>query len=838
MSTVGQAKFELLGDNLNLSQALAASQEQFEAMGKKMESTGKTLSKNVTAPIVAVGAAVMASAVRVGNMADALLDMEAQTGLSTTSLQEFRRVATVAGVAQDTIANSTMMLTRRLSAFGEESTEVKGALGQLGVQVRNADGSFRDMDDVMPELIRSLSQIENETERSTLATALFGRSAMDLVPVLALGSKEFDKARQEAHELGLVLSKEALIAANEFRIKFDTLKDTTSAVTSQIGLAFMPVMVNFVNLIQTRVVPIVGAVARAFDNLSPPVQMIVTGMLGLAAAIGPVMVGVGKLIPLVTKLFALIAANPVGLLVVALGALVIGFVEAYNRSETFRELLSGLVSGVVGAATAIRDALGGALSFVVGAFQTAFSGIFGFVADMVGRIVNTIGAVLPAGMRDGLKNFHAGLVEGVSGAVSTAQKIINELRGPSLDLGISGSNEAAKETLYGPVIEASAEAAEAIAEAAKAYNDTLIEGARLGTLNNTEIGELIEKQKAFRQELESGNLPLARRNELTREMNSITEALNQANRVQIGEIATSSVRIGIMSAGLADMSTTLGRVDERQKEVVSSSDIFALRVRSAGESVKESLSSMGGSVMGVIGSLNPMGAMAKIVGYVLKDLAPFVEALQKPMQLLGEIVAKALMPILEALFPVFKFVAIIATYLGQALFAVAGGIQTVVGGVIRAIGTLLSKIPGLGGTGRAIASAGQSMMDVGAGFREAARGLGEAREAIRNLEWPGGESAIEETTAAVAQGAEDVVGAIHDIGMPIPPTTDIFDPDSQAGMAPMTLEIGNLNIDARGTADPVGTGQRVAQAFVEAVDRALGETTLRETRLDGTMVAL
>jgi len=837
MSTVGQAKFELLGDNLNLSQALAASQEQFEALGKKMESTGKTLSKNVTAPIVAVGAAVMASAVRVGNMADALLDMEAQTGLSTTSLQEFRRVATVAGVAQDTIANSTMMLTRRLSAFGEESTEVQGALGQLGVQVRNADGSFRDMDDVMPELISSLSQIENETERSTLATALFGRSAMDLVPVLALGSKEFDKARQEAHELGLVLSKEALVAANEFRIKFDTLKDTTSAVTSQIGLAFMPVMVNFVNLIQTRVVPIVGAVARAFDNLSPPVQMIVTGMLGLAAAIGPVMVGVGKLIPLVRTLFALIAANPVGLLVVALGALAIGFVEAYNRSETFREIVSRIASSVSGVGTSIRDVIGD-LSWLVEGFQKTFSTIFGFVADMVSRIVNTIGAVLPAGMRDGLKNFHAGLVEGVSGAVSTAQKIINELRGPSLDLGITGSNEAAKETLYGPVIEASAEAAEAIAEAAKAYNDALIEGARLGTLNNTEIGELIEKQKAFRQELESGNPPLARRNELTREMNSITEALNQANRVQIGEIATSSVRIGIMSAGLADMSTTLGRVDERQKEVVSSSDIFALRVRSAGESVKESLSSMGGSVMGVIGSLNPMGAMAKIVGYVLKDLAPFVEALQKPMQLLGEIVAKALMPILEALFPVFKFVAIIATYLGQALFAVAGGIQTVVGGVIRAIGNLLSKIPGLGGTGRAIASAGQSMMDVGAGFREAARGLGEAREAIRNLEWPGGESAIEETTAAVAQGAEDVVGAIHDIGMPTPPTTDIFDPDSQAGMAPMTLEIGNLNIDARGTADPVGTGQRVAQAFVEAVDRALGETTLRETRLDGTMVAL
>jgi len=60
----------------------------------------------------------------------------------------------------------------------------------------------------------------------------------------------------------------------------------------------------------------------------------------------------------------------------------------------------------------------------------------------------------------------------------------------------------------------------------------------------------------------------------------------------------------------------------------------------------------------------------------------------------------------------------------------------------------------------------------------------------------------------------------------------------QGGMGGAGISIESLNIDARGTADPDSTGRSVARAFVEEVDRALGESSLREGRLLGVMSAL
>jgi hypothetical protein len=47
-----------------------------------------------------------------------------------------------------------------------------------------------------------------------------------------------------------------------------------------------------------------------------------------------------------------------------------------------------------------------------------------------------------------------------------------------------------------------------------------------------------------------------------------------------------------------------------------------------------------------------------------------------------------------------------------------------------------------------------------------------------------------------------------------------------------------LNIQVRAEGDPDAVGRSVAARVMEEIDRALGETTLRETRLDGTMVAV
>ena len=398
--TLARLNILLSADSSEFEAAMQGVASKIEAAGEKMQDVGKTLSKNVTAPITAVGAALLGAAVRVGNMADALLDLEQQTGLSTTTLQEFRHVATVAGVAQDTMANAAMQLTRRLSAFGEESEQLQMVLGGLGVSVRNTDGSFREMDQIIPELIMELQSMEDITERNRIAQELFGRGAVDLAPVLGMTAEAFADARQEAHDLHLVLSKDALDSAEEFRKEFDKVKKQLSAVVAEVGLAVLPVMQSLVQLFQRHVVPALRSVARFINNLSPEFQMVLAAVAAIIAAIGPLLVIFGTLVKAAGLVAGALAAfNPVTIAVVAAIATVVAAGIALQQNwETiatfFGNMLEKVRSEFQAKLNSVRELLATLKTNSLDIVQSMMDAILGVFTGVLNRVKDTVtGAV-------------------------------------------------------------------------------------------------------------------------------------------------------------------------------------------------------------------------------------------------------------------------------------------------------------------------------------------------------------------------------------------------------------------------------------------------------------
>jgi hypothetical protein len=315
-----------------LKKGLSNAQNQLQEFGKKATSIGVSLSKNVTAPIAAIGAAAFANTVRIGNFADALLDLEQQTGLSTDALQEYRQVTTQAGVATDTIAQAAENLQKRFARGEEGSKDLSDGLAAIGVSAKDASGGLRDIDSILEETITQLADIENVTERNQLAFKIFGQSASALIPVLSLGSKEINNAKQQARDLGLVLSKDALNGANDFRIAFDTLKNTVGGIANEIGIAFIPIANKLVDILQNNVIPVIRSVINFFNNLSPTVKTVIAVVVGLVAAIGPLLAGLGffitTILPALKIGLAAVTAlfSPLILKIVAITALVGGLI--------------------------------------------------------------------------------------------------------------------------------------------------------------------------------------------------------------------------------------------------------------------------------------------------------------------------------------------------------------------------------------------------------------------------------------------------------------------------------------------------------------------------------
>jgi hypothetical protein len=114
-------------------------------------------------------------------------------------------------------------------------------------------------------------------------------------------------------------------------------------------------------------------------------------------------------------------------------------------------------------------------------------------------------------------------------------------------------------------------------------------------------------------------------------------------------------------------------------------------------------------------------------------LAPAFEALLLPVNLLGQTLGKALLPVFQATFPIFKAVAIAGTVLGQVLFRVAEGVAKALGGLIIGIGHLIKLLPGDSGLGEKIKEFGRGISNLGDGFGTGADEMARLRDELKGM---------------------------------------------------------------------------------------------------------
>lgn len=340
MSTV---KKELSGLDKNLQQL----SKEMRKTGRQMVRLGSDMTKTFTAPIVAGTAAIGVMTNSLGLYADKLLDLEQITGLSTENLQKFEHVSKVAGVSFDGLVSIITKFTNQLPELEKGGNAASEAFGKLGVSIRNGEGDVRSMNDLFPEMLNALQGVENVTERNALAQDIFGRSLTDLAPVLGLTKEGLNSAMREAEGLGIILGGKAITAANNFRIEAELLKEQLTVAGRDISTMLVPVLRDdLFPIIKHRIIPaiksmserLVGAISW-FTELSGTTKKAIIGMIAFTAAVGPMILILGKLLISLSAirtsmllLNAVFVANPIGLVITAVVGLTAAFI-ALNHSQ-------------------------------------------------------------------------------------------------------------------------------------------------------------------------------------------------------------------------------------------------------------------------------------------------------------------------------------------------------------------------------------------------------------------------------------------------------------------------------------------------------------------------
>lgn len=216
--------------------------------------------------------------------------------------------------------------------------KAKEEMNRLGLDFFDADGKMISLAETSRELRDELGGMSDK-QRSAALGVLFGTDAIRAANIVySEGPKGIMKYVRATEKQGGA-QQMANAQMKGLPGSIERLKGSLETAALVAGLAMAPAIELVAGGIE--------GLANSFSGLPPDVQTFIIIGLGVTAMIGPLVWVIGSLITAVSALgtaLMFLALNPVGIVITATAALVVGFILLYTKVEWFRNAVDTLVS--------------------------------------------------------------------------------------------------------------------------------------------------------------------------------------------------------------------------------------------------------------------------------------------------------------------------------------------------------------------------------------------------------------------------------------------------------------------------------------------------------------
>lgn len=234
--------FDLLAkltlDTSEYEEGLSGAQEKAGSFGGKIGQALGTAGKvgaaavaAVTTATVAMGTAAVKSAGETAAYGDNIDKMSQKLGMSASAYQEWDAVLQHSGTSIESM-QASMKTLATAAETGNASFE---KLGMTQEEIANMS-----QQELFEATITALQNVSSETERTYLAGQLLGRGATELGPLLNTSAEETQKMRDRVHELGGVMSDEAVKAAAAYQDSLQDMQTAFSGLQRSLTAEFLP----------------------------------------------------------------------------------------------------------------------------------------------------------------------------------------------------------------------------------------------------------------------------------------------------------------------------------------------------------------------------------------------------------------------------------------------------------------------------------------------------------------------------------------------------------------------------------------------------------------------
>lgn len=232
MANDTELKVRITAELANIKAGLDALQRELNETGDAGESAGKhidaglgglaTSAARAAAALAAAGVAFGAVLVKKSiDAADATGVLAAKLDTTTEALSRLQYAAKLSDVSGSTLEASMKKLARSVTEAASGTGKAADAFAVLKL---NAEDLLRlPADEQFGKIADALNRVENQGQKATLTQMIFGKSASDLLPLVAEGSAGIDALGDKLERLGGVISGDTAAKAMQFNDNLDDL---------------------------------------------------------------------------------------------------------------------------------------------------------------------------------------------------------------------------------------------------------------------------------------------------------------------------------------------------------------------------------------------------------------------------------------------------------------------------------------------------------------------------------------------------------------------------------------------------------------------------------------
>lgn len=332
--------FAKLGlDTSDYENSLDGAEKSASSFGSKLKS-GIGTAAGITAGAIATTTAATVAGTKafidgVSNVAeygDRVDKLSQKMNMSATSFQEWDFIMQHAGTSIESMQASI----KTLSNAAETGNEAFERLGLSQEEIANMSG-----EELFDATITALQNVESETERTYLAGKLLGRGATELGALLNMSAEETADMKQQVHDLGGVLSDDAVKDAAQFQDSLQNMQTAFTGMKNSMLTQFLP---SFSSVMDGLSLVFSGDSGSGLELIESGVDQMADKM----SKVAPIFVKVGGTI--LTSLASAITKNLPTLL--------------KSGAEAISEIGTGIISNldqILPAAFSVIETIGGSL---------------------------------------------------------------------------------------------------------------------------------------------------------------------------------------------------------------------------------------------------------------------------------------------------------------------------------------------------------------------------------------------------------------------------------------------------------------------------------------------